>query len=219
MALFETILVLLIGATVLSAIARHIGIPYPTLLAFGGAMVALLPESPRLDIQPELIMCLFVAPVLMDAAYDISLRDLRKNHIPILSLVLGAVGLSTVAVAVVVRWLFPDFPWAAGLVLGALLAPPDSVAALAVLKQLNLPHRIRIILEGESLLNDASALLIYKLAVGAVVAHSFSLPAVLPAFAVVVLGGALLGWLATYPAGWLSQRFENAPVPLSSSLC
>ncbi len=208
---FETILALLLGATVLAAFARRMSVPYPTLLALGGAFVALVPGSPRLELPPELILALFVAPVLLDAAYDTSLRDLRKNWLPILCLVLFAVGLSTVAAAVVAHLFLPDLSWAAALALGALLAPPDAVAALAVLRQVNPPYRIRMVLEGESLLNDASALLIYKLAVGAVAAGGFSIGTAIPAFALIVLGSVAVGWLLAWPVTRLMQRMEDAP--------
>jgi NhaP-type Na+/H+ or K+/H+ antiporter len=110
--------------------------------------------------------------VLLDAAYDSSLRDLKDNWRPVSSLVLVAVGLTTLGVAWLARLLFPDMPWPAAIALGAIVAPPDAVAALAVLRQVQPPHRILKILEGESLLNDASALLIYRLAVGAAAAAS-----------------------------------------------
>jgi CPA1 family monovalent cation:H+ antiporter len=211
MLIFETILALLLGATILSVVARRANIPYPTLLAVGGASIALLPGAPRLDLPPDLILALFVAPVLLDAAYDTSLRDLRQNWRPVLSLVLVAVGLTTIAVAFAVRQLLADFPWPAAVALGALLAPPDAVAALAILRHANPPHRIRKVLEGESLLNDASALLIYKLAVGAVAAGAFSVPEALPTFAVVVLGSVAAGWLLAWPVVRLTERSPDAP--------
>ncbi|MBR0647081.1 cation:proton antiporter [Plastoroseomonas hellenica] len=211
MLLFETILGLLLGATVLSMLARRLRIPYPTLLALGGALIAFLPGLPRLDLPPELILALFVAPVLLDAAYDASLRDLRRNWRPILSLVLVAVGLTTVAVACAARLLLPDIPWAAAIALGALLAPPDAVAALAVMRHVTPPHRIRMVLEGESLLNDASALLIYKLAVGAVVAGGFSAASALPTFVVVVFGSILAGWALAWPVARLNERISDVP--------
>jgi monovalent cation/hydrogen antiporter len=211
MLVFETLLVLLLGATVLSTIARRVNVPYPTLLALGGASIAFLPGAPRLDLPPELILALFVAPVLLDAAYDASLRDLRDNWRPVTSLVLVAVGLTTLAVAFSARQLFPDMPWAAAIALGALVAPPDAVAALAVLRQVEPPHRIRKVLEGESLLNDASALLIYRLAVGAAVAGSFSLGQAVPTFAVVVLGSVAVGYLLAWPAHQLTSRVQDAP--------
>ena len=124
MIIFETILLLLFGAALLSILAGRIGVPYPTLLALGGVALALIPGTPQLDLPPDLILALFVAPVLLDAAHDTSLRDLRTNWRPVLSLVLVAVGLTTIAVAVVARIFLPDMPWAAAIALGALLAPP-----------------------------------------------------------------------------------------------
>ena len=123
--------------------------------------------TPTLVLDPELALALFVAPVLLDAAFDASQRDLRANWRAVAGLALGAVALTIVAVAVVARWLVPDMPWAAAIALGAIVAPPDAAAATAVLKQLRPPHRLLVILEGESLFNDASALLVYRLAVGA----------------------------------------------------
>src|SRR4051812_11058107 len=193
MHVFEAVLALLLGATVLSAFARRLAIPYPTLLAIGGALLAAIPGAPRLDLPPELTLALFVAPVLLDAAYDASLRDLRQAWVPVSSLVLVAVALTTMAVAVTARLLLPDMPWAAAIALGALLAPPDAVAALAVLRQVDPPYRLRVVLEGESLLNDAAALLIYRLAVGAAAAGSFSASGAMPAFALVVVGSVVAG--------------------------
>jgi CPA1 family monovalent cation:H+ antiporter len=174
--------------------------------------VAFIPGAPRFDLPPDLILALFVAPVLLDAAYDASLRDLRDTWRPVSSLVLVAVGLTTIAVAFAARQFLPDLPWAAAIALGALVAPPDAVAALAVLRQVDPPHRIRKVLEGESLLNDASALLIYKLAVGAVAAGSFHLADAVPAFALVGLGSVVVGWLLAYLTALLIQRVEDTPV-------
>src|SRR6187397_354628 len=137
-------------------------------LAVGGALLAFVPGVPSFTVPPELALALFIAPVLLDAAFDASPRDLRDNWVPVTGLVVFAVGLTTLAVAAVARLLVPAMPWAPAIALGAIVAPPDAVAATAVLRQLRPPHRILTILEGESLLNDATALLIYRLAVGAV---------------------------------------------------
>jgi monovalent cation/hydrogen antiporter len=211
MDLFETLLLLLLGATALSALAKKMNMPYPTVLAVGGGIAAFIPGAPQLELPPDLILALFVAPVLLNAAYGTSLRDLRKNRVQILSLVFAAVALTTVAVAFTVRLLIPGFPWGAAIALGALLAPPDAVAALAVLRHVQPPHRIRMVLEGESLLNDASALLIYRLAVGAVAVGSFSLMDAVPTFGIVVLGSVAAGWLLSWPASFLMRRMDDAP--------
>src|SRR5580704_8942308 len=169
----EQLLGLFVVAVILAAGARRVGAPYPVFLAFGGALLAFLPGAPSFSVAPELALALFVAPVLLDAAYDTSLRDLRDNWLPVSTLVCVAVSLTTAAVAGLVHWLLPDMPWAAAIALGAVVAPPDAAAATAILRQVNLPYRILKILEGESLLNDASALLIYRVAVGAAATAHF----------------------------------------------
>jgi Na+/H+ antiporter len=207
----EQLLGLFLAAVVLAAVARRVGAPYPVFLALGGALLAFLPGAPSFTLPPELALALFVAPVLLDAAYDASLRDLRDNWAPVISLVVFAVGLTTAAVAIVAHAFIPTLPWAAAIVLGAVVAPPDAVAATAVLRLLRPPHRILTILEGESLLNDASALLIYRLAVGAVAANGFSFATVGPTFLLAVAGsvvaGPILGWLTLR----LMARVQHVP--------
>src|SRR6187455_2007650 len=109
---FEQILGLFVAAVILSAAARRVGAPYPVFLALGGALLAFVPGAPAFAIPPELVLALFVAPVLLDAAYDASLRDLRDNWTPVTGLVIFAVGLTTLAVAVVAHALMPGMPWA-----------------------------------------------------------------------------------------------------------
>lgn len=199
MSALEHLLGLVLAAVLLAALARRLGAPYPVFLALGGALLAFLPTAPSFTVPPELALALFIAPVLLDAAYDASPRDLKDNWAPLTSLVVFAVGLTTAAVAVVTRALVPEMPWAPAIALGAVVAPPDAAAATAVLRPLRPPHRILTILEGESLLNDASALLIFRLAVGAVAANGFSIGTVAPTFMLAVAGsliaGPALGWL------------------------
>src|SRR4029453_3750020 len=184
----EQVLALFLAAVVLAAAARRAGAPYPVFLAVGGALLALGPRAPLLTLPPDLGLALFVAPVLLDAAFDASLRDLRDNWAPVTGLVVFAVVFTTAAVAGVAHALVPGMPWAAAIALGAIVAPPDAVAATAVMRPLRPPQRLLTILEGESLLNDASALLIYRLSVGAVAAGSFSAMDVAPIFLLGVLG-------------------------------
>jgi Na+/H+ antiporter len=199
--LFETVIVLLLIGAALAALARRVGAPYPALLALAGAGLALLPGTPVVTLDPELALVLFVAPVLLDAAFDASPRDLRHHWRPVAGLALLTVGVTVAVVAVTVRALVPDMPWAAAVALGAVVAPPDAAAATAVLRQLRPPHRLLVILEGESLFNDASALLIYRLAVG------------------VAAGGALSGWdvvptLLFVTAGSIGLGVVLAPLTL-----
>jgi CPA1 family monovalent cation:H+ antiporter len=183
-------------------------------LALGGALLAFVPGAPTVIVPPELALALFVAPVLLDAAYDASLRDLRENWLPVASLAVVAVLLTTVAVAIVVRLLVPDVPWSAAIVLGAIVAPPDAVAATAVLRPMRPPHRLLTILEGESMLNDATALLVYRVAAGAALTSSFSIAAVGPAFLLGVVGsviaGPALGWVVMK----VISRVTHAPTSI-----
>ncbi len=190
---FESLVGLLLAAVLLAALARRVSAPYPTFLALGGALLAFVPGAPSIVLEPELALALFVAPILLDAAYDASVRDLKDNWAPLAGLVIVAVGLTTIAVAVVARALVPDMPWAAAIALGAIVAPPDAAAATAVLRQVRLPHRLLTILEGESLLNDATALLIYRVSVGAMLAGAFSFSQVLPTFMLGVIGSLIVG--------------------------
>lgn len=193
MAVFEITIALLIGGAVLAAVARRIATPYPALVALAGAALALIPGVPTITLDPELALALFVAPVLLDAAFDSSPRDLKANWRSVAGLAIGAVVLTVAVVALVARALVPGMPWAAAIALGAIVAPPDAAAATAVLRQLRPPYRLLVILEGESLFNDASALLIYRLAIGAVLVGSFSGWSVLPTLFVVTAGSIVLG--------------------------
>src|SRR5260370_40822059 len=171
--------------------------PYPVVLALIGLGLAFAPGLPDLTLDPELILALFVAPVLLDAAYDASLRDLKDNWRPVASLALIAVGLTVIAVALVIRLLLPDIPWPAAIALGAIVAPPDAAAATAVLRMLRPPHRVLVVLEGESLFNDASALLIYRAAVGITASGTFvsAIPSLLLAGVASVVARILLARL------------------------
>jgi CPA1 family monovalent cation:H+ antiporter len=193
MEVFELVIALLLGGAALAALARRLGLPYPALLALAGAGLALVPGTPTVSLDPELALALFVAPVLLDAAFDASPRDLREHWRQVASLALVAVGLTVAAVAVTAHGLVPGMGWAAAVALGAIVAPPDAAAATAVLRQLRPPHRLLVILEGESLFNDASALLIYRLAVGAAVGGAVIGAQVVPTLLVVSAGSLVLG--------------------------
>jgi CPA1 family monovalent cation:H+ antiporter len=208
---FEWLIGLLLGAVLLSALARRIKVPYPTFLALGGVLLAYVPSSPSWTLEPDLALALFVAPVLLDAAFDTSLRDLRNNWLPVSTLVFAAVGFTTAAVALLARWLQPDMPWAAAIALGAIVAPPDAVAASAILRQVNLPYRILKILEGESLLNDASALLIYRIAVGAAAVQHFRWSAFAPEILLALAGSLVAGYLFARISMAVTRRITDAP--------
>ena len=193
MLLFEWILALLLVSVVLTSVAERIGVPYPSLLAVAGAALAFLPFAPDIQIAPDLALALFVAPALLDAAFDTSPRELRRNAWPIASLAVIVVVLTTVAVAFV-GWRYAGLPIGAAIALGAIVAPPDAAAAGAVLRELRLPQRIAFVLQGESLLNDATALLIYRAAVTATVG-SFSLLSDGPLILLSAAGSIVAGYL------------------------
>jgi monovalent cation/hydrogen antiporter len=195
MQLFEWILILLVSAVALTALARRLNLPYPSMIALGGTLLAFLPNAPEFKLDPQLTLVLFVAPVLLDAAYDTSLRDLKRMWVPVLSLVVGAVGITTIAVAWLVHSMVPGMPWAAAVALGAIVAPPDAAAASAVLRRLRLPHRMVVILEGESLLNDATALLVYRLAVSAAMGTATFTTTAAALQGVAMLGSVAAGFL------------------------
>jgi CPA1 family monovalent cation:H+ antiporter len=196
MALFELTLVLLLIAVALTALSRRLEIPYPSLLALAGVGIAFVPGAPTIEIDPELALALFIAPVLLDAAYDTSLRDLNRYR---LSLVLLAL----------VGWKMAGLPIAAAIALGAIVAPPDAVAASAVLGQFKVPHRITAILQGESLLNDATALLIYRLAVSAAIG-AVTLSNAIPTILLSTVGSLVAGYLLGRFSLLTLTRIEDA---------
>ncbi len=219
MHVFEVIIALLLAGAGLTALSRRIGTPYPAMVALAGAGLALVPGTPTLVLDPELALTLFVAPVLLDAAFDASPRDLHANWRAVAGLAIGAVALTIVAVAVVVHALVPGMPWAVAVALGAIVAPPDAAAATAVLKQLRPPHRLLVILEGESLFNDASALLVYRLAVGAALAGSLSPAGALPMLLVVTVGSVALGYLLSRLVLAVLVRIDDVAIAVVVQFC
>jgi CPA1 family monovalent cation:H+ antiporter len=194
MTLFESTLVLLGVAVVLLRLAGQLRVPYPAMLALAGGGVAAVPWMPHFGIEPHLALALFVAPAVMDTAFDMSPRELRRLWMPLTSLAVILVLVTTAAVACVgVR--FAGLPLAAAVALGAIVAPPDAAAAAAVLQEFNLPRRAVTVLQGESLFNDATALLVFGAAVGAAVSPDGAWSASLPRLAIAVPGGAALGAL------------------------
>lgn len=203
MALFQTLIVLLLVAALLSQLARRTGLPYPTLVAVAGTAAAAIPWVPQVGIDPKLAMTLFVAPALLLAAFETSLHELRHNWLPLLALAVFAVLLTTAAVA----WLgvsVAGLPLAAAIALGAVVAPPDAAAAQAVLGRLGLPRRTLVILQGESLFNDAIALLLFGGAVTLAQGTGHPLRA-LTGVLLQVPGGVLLG----AAVGWGYSRIRG----------
>ena len=208
MQLFESTLLLLAIAVVLMQVARRLRVPYPSLLALVGGCVALMPFAPHLNIDPRLALALFVAPAVMDSAFDLPPRELLRMWLPLVSLAVVLVLLTAATVAWVgVR--YGGLPLAAAIALGAIVAPPDAAAASAVLREFNLPRRTLAVLQGESLLNDAVALLLFGLAVTVATSEGSVSSALLPRLLIAVPGGAALGLVIGAAAGKVFPRLAG----------
>jgi len=168
------VLGLLVAVVALAIIAPRLHIPYTILLVLGGLLLGFVPGLPRFTLDPDVVFLLLLPPLLYSSAWQTSWRDFHANLRPISLLALGLVLLTTIVVAVVAHVLIPDLPWAVAFVLGAIVSPTDAVAASAIAQRLGIPHRIVTIIEGESLVNDATGLVAYRFAVAAVVAGVFS---------------------------------------------
>lgn len=192
-------LVIILAAICLCALlANRLKRAPPIAFLLGGVALALVPDMPHVSINPEYMLVIFLPPILMEAAFFTSIRDFRAELRSILLLAIGLVIISALAVAGTVYLLLPGATLALGLVLGAIISPPDAAAATGALKGITLPKRIVSILEGESLVNDATGIVLYKLAVGAVVAGSFSLMDASAMMAMKTLGGIAIGLVIGY---------------------
>ncbi len=169
----EFIILLLMAVLALTTVARKLTIPYPILLVIGGLILSFIPGLPTVRLDPDLIFLVFLPPLLWAAAYFTSWRDFRANVRPIILLAVGLVMATAAAVASVAHAVLPGLGWAGAIMLGAIVSPPDAVSATAIMKQLYLPRRIVTILEGESLVNDATALVLYRAALLAAVSGTF----------------------------------------------
>lgn len=184
------ILALLIG---LSAIADRIKIPYPVLLVIAGMTIGFVPVFPNIELMPEVVFLIFLPPMLYDSAFNISFKDFRTNLNTISTLSISLVFTTVVGIAVIAYYCIPGMTWPLAFVLGSILSATDAVAAMSVTKGLNLSHKTVTILEGESLINDASALVAYRFAVAAVTGSAFVLWKATFDFAVLLVGGVVIG--------------------------
>ena len=171
----ETVLILFAVLLFGMSASRRLPIPYPVLLVLAGLGLGLVPGLPAPRLDPDLVFLIFLPPVLWSAAYFTSLRDFRANARPITLLAVGLVCATTAAVAFAARELFPGLSWPAAIALGAIVSPPDAVSATAVIRTLGVPRRVVTVLEGESLVNDATALILYRAAIAALAAGTFDL--------------------------------------------
>jgi monovalent cation/hydrogen antiporter len=202
----------------LALLGRKLPVPYPILLVAGGVLLSLLPGLPVIRLSPELVFLIFLPPLLYPAALFTPWRDLRANLRPILLLAIGLVLFTTIAVGLVAHHFIPDLPLAAAIVLGAIVSPPDAIAASAIAERLRVPRRIVTILEGESLVNDATALVAYRFAVGAVVTGSINWGMVSAQFLLVGLVGVFYGLIVGLLTVWLQRRIDDPPIEITIAL-
>jgi monovalent cation/hydrogen antiporter len=201
----STVLLLLAAVTAMAVAARRINVPYPTVMVVGGLLIGLFPALPSVHLDPEIFFTLFLPPLLYAAAWQTSWREFRANLRPITLLATGFVIVTTCAIAWLGHAFVPGMTWPAAFALGAVVSPPDAVAATAIARPLGLPERIVTILEGESLVNDAAALTLYRVAVAAAVTGAFSLSWAVAQGLVAVAGGIAMGLLL----GWLVVQIHK----------
>src|SRR4051812_19645198 len=216
-ALITLVVGLLVVVAVLSALAQRLQIPAAILLLLGGLLLSFVPGVPSIDLNPDLVLFLFLPPLIYAAAWQSSWREFRAALRPILLLAIGLVLATTTTIAVVAHTVV-GLPWPVAFVLGAIVSPTDAVAASATAQSLGLSRRIVTVLEGESIVNDATGLVIYRFAVAAVVTGAFSLWQASWQFVVVSAGGILIGLLIAWPVAWLHRRLDDAPREITLTL-
>lgn len=200
------ILAIMIG---LSAIADKIKLPYPILLIVAGISIGFIPGLPQVDINPEIIFLIFLPPLLYDAAFNISFKDFKTNLNTISTLAISLVFITACGIAVVAHYLIPDMSWPLSFVLGAILSATDAVAAMSITKGLGLSHKTNTILEGESLVNDASALVAYRFAVAAVTGSAFIFWKASLQFLGLMAGGVIIGVIMGKILAFIIKRFHQ----------
>jgi Na+/H+ antiporter len=218
---FELVLALLATVVALHWAAARIGFPPSTALLVGGGAIAFLPGIPEISLDPELALVLFLPPLLMDGAYYTAFGRFRRHLPGILSLAVGAVLFTTLVVGLVVHTLIPSLPWAACFALGAIVSPPDAVAARSVLQRVVLPRRLQALLEGESLLNDATGLVLFRFAVAATLSGAFDAGSAVGSFVLLALGGVAVGAAVGFAWVAVMRRMadETLIVAVATLLC
>jgi monovalent cation/hydrogen antiporter len=206
----ETIIGLLVAVVALATLATRLKIPYPILLVLGGSALGFVPGLPPVELDPELVFLLFLPPLLYVSAIFTSWRDFRANVRAISLLAVGLVLMTTFVVAAVVHAV-TGLPWAAAFVLGAIVSPTDAIAATTVAQRLGVPRRIVTILEGESLVNDATGIVAYRVAVAAVITGAFSIWEAGLQFVVGAAGGIAVGFAVGWLIVWSRQHVSEDP--------
>ena len=214
----EIIVLLLTAVAVLAVLAHKITLPYPIVLVLGGLILSFVPHLPEVRLNPDFVFYFILPALLYPAALFTSWRDFRRNLRPILMLAIGLVLATMVAVAWIAHSIVPAFPWAAAFALGAIVSPPDAVATTAIIRRLGVPHRIQVILEGESLVNDATALVALQFAIAALVTGTFSPTFAAGRFVWAAAGGIGVGLLVGVAMRWVQSHLDNPPIQITFSL-
>lgn len=214
----EVLLGLAVVVALVVTLAQRLQLPYPILLVVAGLAIGLAPGLPQVELDPELVLVVLLPPILFAAAWSTPIRDVRRDRRPIALLSVGLVLFTTLAVGLVTSVAVPGLPLAAAMALGAIVAPPDAIAATAVLRRLSVPRRIVTILEGESLVNDATALTAYRVAVVAVTTGVFVLADAVLQFGWALTGGVLVGLAVGVGVSWIWARLFDPPVEMLLSL-
>jgi monovalent cation/hydrogen antiporter len=209
---------LILAVATMLAIAPTLRIPYPILLVIGGLALGVLPGMPEFELRPELVFYGVLPPLLYSSAFFTSLRELRTNARPIGLLAIGLVVVTTIGVAVVAHAAIEDLSWSSAFVLGAIVSPTDPVAATSIARRFGVPGKLVRIVEGESLVNDGTGLVLYRVAVAAVVAGSFSAYHTAGLFAVTAGGGIAFGLLVGWLIRQIRRRLDNPPAEITISL-
>lgn len=208
---------LLVSVALLNALANWWQVPYPIVLVIGGLVLGLVPGIPEIELDPDLVLLIFLPPLLYSGAFFADLNALRHDTRVISLLSIGLVLATALVVGAVAHFAF-DLPWAVSIALGAIVGPTDPVAATTILRRLGIPRRIVNVLEGESLVNDASALVVYKVAVVAAIGGSFSVAEAGLRFLLAVAGGLAIGLLAGYLIAAIRRRTEDPTTEITISL-
>jgi monovalent cation/hydrogen antiporter len=212
------LLALLIGLALLLVLAPLLRTPYPILLVLGGLAFGFIPGIPQIQLPPDVVLVAILPPLLYSAAYYTSLRDLRRNAVQISLLAIGLVAATTVGVAVAAHYVISGVGWGPAFVLGAIVSPTDPLASTAIARRLGAPRRIVSIVEGESLVNDGSALVLYRVAVVAVVSGSFSIWEAGLRFVGTAAGGIAVGLVVGFLIAAVRRRIDNPPVEVTIAL-
>lgn len=195
---FYTIVFVMYVAVLLVAVSQKMRISYPIALVIGGSLIGFIPGLTLIEFDPHLLLIMVLPPILFYASLSLSSKEFVKYFSDIFNLAIVLVIITTIVVAVLFKWLFPELSWSLAIAFGAIVSPPDAVATTAILKLLPVSSRLRTILEGESLLNDATALVIYRFAVLAMISGQFYLKPIVPELFYVVVGGVLIGLFTGY---------------------